>query len=259
MYPLFSSSSGNSSFVGTPTEGILIDAGVSCKRITDALLQNGISASAVKAVFITHDHCDHIAGLRVFTKNFNVPVYASTKTYEQLDRTGCISSCGGEAMEVGSEKVVGGFSVKSFATPHDALQSVGYKISTPDGKTISICTDLGHVTQEVEDNLLGCDLVLLEANYDERMLRSGPYPFVLKQRIASADGHLSNVASAHEVRKIVESGTTRIILGHLSKNNNTPHIVENTMARELCDDYKPNKDFLMYIAPPESKGMVVTF
>ena len=85
------------------------------------------------------------------------------------------------------------------------------------------------------------------------------YPFVLKQRIASADGHLSNVASAHEVRKIVESGTTRIILGHLSKNNNTPQIVENTMARELCDDYKPNKDFLMYIAPPESKGMVVTF
>lgn len=258
IYPLFSSSSGNSSFIGTPDGGILIDAGVSCKKLVGALIQNDIPPEAVKAIFVTHDHSDHIAGLRVFTKAHKVPVYASPKTLDWLIKKDHISSSG-ECMEVGGEVNVWGFSVKSFKTPHDAVESVGYRVTAPDGKVMCLCTDLGHITDEIESGLLGCDLVLLESNYDERMLRTGPYPFPLKQRIASKDGHLSNVASSKEVRKLIENGTTRIILGHLSRENNTPQIAENTLMRELGEDFKRGSDYLFYIAPIETAGMAVTF
>ncbi len=258
VYPLFSSSSGNSYYIGTQTEGILIDAGVSCKRLTGALLQNDIRPEAVKAIFITHDHSDHIAGLRVFTKTYRTPVFASPKTLEFLERSGHISACC-EPMDVGGETAVGDFCVTSFRTPHDAVESVGYKIKTPDGKSMCICTDLGHITDEVERSLGGCELVVLESNYDERMLRTGPYPYVLKQRIASSDGHLSNAESSREVRRLISGGTTRIILGHLSRENNTPQIAANTLSRELGADFKENRDYLFYIAPVETRGMAVTF
>ena len=258
VYPLFSSSSGNSCFIGSPSGGILIDAGASCKKLVSALIQNEISPEAVKAVFVTHDHSDHIAGLRVFTKNYKIPVYASPKTLEWLEQGGHISSYA-EEMAVGSEAVVGDFSVTSFKTPHDAVESVGYKIQTPDGKAMCVCTDLGHVTEEIDANLSGCELVLLESNYDERMLRTGPYPYPLKQRIASGDGHLSNMASSGEVKKLISGGTTRIILGHLSRENNTPQIAKNTLMRALGEDFKENRDYLLYIAPIETTGMAVTF
>lgn len=258
IYPLFSSSSGNSCFVGSPSGGILIDAGVSCKKLIGALVQNEIPVEAVKAIFVTHDHSDHIAGLRVFTKAHKVPVYASPGTLGWLEQKGHILS-ESRSMEVGSEEEVCGFCVKSFKTPHDAVESVGYRVLTPDGKAMCLCTDLGHITDEIDDCLMGCDLVFLESNYDERMLRTGPYPFTLKQRIASSDGHLSNAASSKEVRRLIENGTTRIILGHLSRENNTPQIAENTLMRELGEDFRREIDYLFYIAPIETPGMAVTF
>lgn len=258
IYPLYSSSSGNSSFIGSPSGGILIDAGLNCKRLSAALAQNDIPAEAVKAIFITHDHSDHVSALKVFTKSHRVPVYAAPATMKWLTEGGYINSVG-ECMEIGSQMVVGDFCVTSFKTPHDAVQSVGYKISTPDGKKMAVCTDLGCVTDEVHENLVGCDLVLLESNYDERMLRTGSYPYVLKQRIASRDGHLSNTASSHEIKRLIASGTTRIILGHLSRENNTPQIAENTLMRELGSDFTRNRDYILNIAPIETVGMAVTF
>ncbi len=258
IYPLFSSSSGNSCFLGNPSEGILIDAGLNCRRLNQALLQNDIPIEAIKAVFITHDHTDHIAALKVFNKHYDIPVYASPKTMNWLIDGGHLSR-GCCQQEVGEEIVIGDFAITSFKTPHDAIESVGYKIEMPDGKTCVYCTDLGHVTKEVDENLRLADLVFLESNYDENMLRNGPYPYHLKQRIAAPDGHLSNSASAKELHGLIENGLTKVILGHLSRENNTPHIAENALTRELGDEYKRNRDYLLYIAPIETTGMAVTF
>lgn len=258
IYPLFSSSSGNSYFIGTASGGILIDAGASCRRLVSALRQNDIPPEAVKAVFITHDHSDHIAGLRVFTKNYPVPVYASPATLEWLERGGHIASLG-KSIPIGGREEAAGYFVTSFKTPHDAIESVGYRISTPDNKTVCICTDLGHVTPEVDACMCGCDAVLIESNYDEGMLRLGPYPYCLKRRIASSDGHLSNSMSAREVRRLIDAGTTRVILGHLSRENNTPIVARNTLERELGGECVAGRDFLLYIAPVETEGMAVVF
>ena len=257
IYPLFSSSSGNSCFIGNPNEGILIDAGLNCRRLNQALLQNDIPVEAIKAVFITHDHTDHVAALKVFNKHYDIPVYASPKTMDWLVDGGHLSR--GYHQNVGEEVVIGDFSVTSFKTPHDAIGSVGYRIGMPDGKICVYCTDLGHVSEEVDENLRLADLVFLESNYDENMLRTGPYPFPLKQRIASPDGHPSNSASARELHSLIENGLTKIILGHLSRENNTPHIAENTLMRELGDEFQRNRDYLLYIAPIETTGMAVTF
>ena len=258
FYPLFSSSSGNSHFIGSPSGGILVDAGASCRKIVAALMQNGISPEAVKAVFITHDHSDHINGLKVFLKNFNVPVYASSGTAEYLEAHGCLCA-GAEVFDISRGAEAGGFYVEPFRTPHDAAESVGFRIHTPDGKICCVCTDLGTVTDEVDKALTGADLVLLESNYDESMLRNGSYPFYLKKRIASDFGHLSNTDSAKEVRRLIDRGTRRIILGHLSRENNTPRVAENTLLRTLGSEYVRGRDYLLAIAPVETAGAEAVF
>ena len=148
--------------------------------------------------------------------------------------------------------------ISAFETSHDTRQSCGYRIETPDGKSCCVCTDLGYVSETVHQNLTGCDMVLLEANYDLEMLRNGPYPFPLKQRIASKKGHLCNNDSAAEIDRLVKSGTTQIILGHLSQENNTPDVAGNTVIRTLTDlIYK--RDYILRVAPVETHGEAAEF
>lgn len=256
--PLYSSSKGNATFVGNGDSGILIDAGVSCKRLIYGLNQAGLTAQSVKGIFITHDHSDHISGLKVFSSKFDIPIYAQKKTLEELFRKDAIGTS--KVYEISDETIVAentDIEITAFETPHDTVQSCGYRIHTYDDINISVCTDLGFVTPTVEKAVMGSDVVLLESNYDLDMLRNGTYPFSLKQRILSNNGHLCNTDSAAFISRLIKNGTTRVILGHLSVENNTPTVAENTTLRALCD-YKRNKDYILEVAPQESNGLVVS-
>lgn len=257
IYPLFSSSKGNASFVGSPHGGVLIDAGVSCKRLMQALGDCGIPERAIRGIFITHDHSDHIKGLRMVTKRLKVPVYAQAQTLEKLIAGENLApGCPAQVME--GTVTAGDAELTAFDIPHDTVQSCGYRIRTGDGRTCAVCTDLGHVTPTVHQALLGCDLVLLEANYDPRMLANGPYPGYLKQRIASERGHLSNPDSGALAAALVAAGTTRLILGHLSQENNTPALAEQTVEQAL-GQFRRNGDYLLEVAPVETTGRMVVF
>ncbi len=250
IYPLFSSSKGNSTYIGTKQQGILIDDGVSFARLKKAFEVNELPLEAIKAVFITHEHSDHIKGLSMLTKKLGVPVYAQAYTLDILTEKGCINS---ECFEIKEYEEICGMKISCFPTSHDTSESCGYKILLDDGKCCAVCTDLGYVSPEVEAALIGVDAVLLEANYDVEMLRSGRYEYYLKTRIFSKQGHLSNDDCGSFARRLIESGTQKLILGHLSQDNNTPEIAAETVMRYL-DGYTLNADYMLTVAPVETGG-----
>ena len=258
IYPLFSSSKGNSSFIGTEQGGILIDCGVSFKRLSAALEINNIPLAAVQAVFITHEHSDHVAGLAMLTKKTSIPVYGQKRTLQRLCDAGKIAPSSHVIDMAGKAIACAGSEVTCFNTPHDTIQSCGYRIHTSDDKYCAVCTDLGHITPEVDQALKGCRMVLLESNYDENMLRTGPYPLYLKERILSPNGHLSNDDCAAQAEKLIEQGTTHILLGHLSQDNNHPRIADYTTETRLSR-YVSGRDYLLGVAPVETRGGAVIF
>ncbi|MDR0531303.1 MAG: MBL fold metallo-hydrolase [Oscillospiraceae bacterium] len=228
LTPLFSSSSGNSTYIGGKSGGILIDAGVSARRLSLALRDLGIDSRRIGAVFLTHEHSDHISGLRVFCERTGVPVFATEGTLRALEPAGHVTSkMQIHTMPPGGVEVNGLF-VRHFRTSHDGAEPCGYSCEAEDGERFAVATDTGILTDETRRALLGCGTVLLESNHEVTMLQNGPYPYWLKRRILSDTGHLSNAACAELLSPLLQSGTCRFFLGHLSRENNTPALAEAT-------------------------------
>ena len=256
--PLYSSSSGNSTYIGTKNGGILIDAGASFKGIKDKLLALDTSPNEILAVAITHEHTDHINGLKTFLKNSNAALLTSNDTLHALTQKECIPPKT-KIIPIDNKPIdICGIEINRFMTSHDCVGSSGYTLMLPDSKKIAICTDLGIMTDTVRQAISGSDLVLLESNHDIEMLKKGPYPPHLKVRILSDKGHLSNNICATELKTLLQNGTKRFILGHLSQHNNTPLLAKSCATAALMDlGAKIDKDYLLYVATPNNNGVSI--
>jgi phosphoribosyl 1,2-cyclic phosphodiesterase len=218
-----------------------------------------VDINTIQGVLITHEHSDHINGLKVLLKRTNIPLFASRGTIEYLWVNGYIpahtrvTACDGDFC-------IGDIEAAAFETPHDASHSVGYKFLMPDGRRVGVATDLGHVSDTVRQSLEGCDLVMLESNYDPGMLECSSYPYPLKRRIKSDFGHLSNDDCAAMLTSLVKSGATRFVLGHLSEQNNIPELARSTALSALLNEsLKEGVDFTLNVAPARGKTRAVVF
>lgn len=249
--PLYSSSKGNCIYISCAEGGILIDAGVSAKKIREALSAIDVDISTIQGILITHEHSDHISGLRVFASSHHIPVYASPGTLKYLEDNCCANQGKYEAYEIENEMFLAGMYITPFPTLHDTCDSVGYALQLPDGRKISVATDLGCITEEILAAVRGSDLILLESNHDVRMLQAGSYPYYLKQRILSDHGHLSNESCSSVLPGLAATGTTRFILGHLSQENNLPQLAFETAKASLeAAGACMGSDYLLSVAAP---------
>jgi phosphoribosyl 1,2-cyclic phosphodiesterase len=216
----------------------------------------GVAPQELTAVLITHEHTDHIAGLATLTKKLPVPIYATAATGEQLCLR--IPAVDGllHPLEPGQGFDLGALWCQPFATPHDAAGSVGYALTGKGGK-MALCTDLGHLTPEVWQGVAGADLLIAETNHDEDWVRSGPYPYHLKQRILGDFGHLSNETGSVLVQKCVEDGARTVLLAHLSAENNTPAHARAAVERHLRGaGIDPQRDLTLAVAPRAELGQL---
>ncbi len=257
---LFSSSSGNCTFIGSAKTGILIDAGVSAKRLKEALLSREIDPSSLAGIFITHEHSDHIKGMRILASTWGIPVYATAGTMKFLEENGHVTAKFPFEVIDGKGIETGDIFVKPFSTPHDSIESCGYQITFSDGQKAAIATDTGYVSDEMRENIVGCNLVMLESNHDVGMLRNGPYPYYLKRRILSDRGHLSNESCAEFVKELVRTGTSRIFLGHLSDENNFPDLAFQTSLAALSEIGAVNgRDCILDVNKKENDLGIIRF
>lgn len=249
--PLFSSSKGNSIYIGAESGGILIDAGRSCKQIEMALHDIGVAPDSIRTVFITHEHTDHVSGLRVFASKYHPRVYATVGTLEALDDMRILNGkFDAFSMQDGID--CGSLFVQAFPTSHDSRESCGYIAQDETGARIAVVTDLGVMTDTVHEAITGCETVLIESNHDVHMLENNPnYPYPLKRRILGAHGHLSNELCAETVCDLVKNGTTRVFLGHLSEQNNMPALAHRVTTDELeATGAKAGSDYILTVAKP---------
>lgn len=253
---LYSGSKANCIYISGSKGAILVDAGASAKSVLNALNEIGEDADNIKAILVTHTHSDHIKGLKTLAKKLGVPVMASKETLSSLLDTGTL--CDEQPLISIDEELEADFGkILRFDTMHDSAGSSGYSIILPCGTKISICTDLGVVTDAVRNALHKSDLVLIESNHDLRMLQNGPYPPELKLRIAGNKGHLSNAACATEILNLYKGGTTRFVLGHISENNNLPSLALRTSKASLMEvGAVSGRDYLIYIAERENREII---
>jgi len=237
--PIASGSSGNCVYIGAGETHLLVDAGLSGKRIEAAL--KSINVQKLTGILITHEHSDHISGVGIMSRRFNLPVYATPNTWRYLLRHGTIGNVT-EALRKtivpGEAVMIGDIEVVSFDIPHDASQPVGYCLYG-DGYKAVVATDMGYVTDTARAFLREANVILLESNHDVEMLQNGRYPKALKDRVMSSRGHLSNVAAGALLAEIASDRCQHIFLGHLSEENNRPMIALDTVRNILEANGKP--------------------
>lgn len=255
--PLYSGSSGNSTFIAAEDTAILIDAGVSAKRIEEGLQNVGAKFDDIDAIIITHEHIDHINGIGVIARRHGIPIYANSGTWDAIlngGRVGEIPYSKRIRFEDRGSFFVGDINISPFPIPHDAASPVGFSISNQDSRIVT-ATDMGYMPESVLNIIIGADVLQLEFNYDEHMLNNGSYPYMLKQRILSNKGHLSNDISAKVLIKAIESGCRNFMLAHLSRENNTPEAAYDAACRELFDvGLKPGESLQIQVAPADRIG-----
>ncbi len=251
---LASGSSGNCLLMTDGKTHILVDAGISARRICKALKELGIEPAELSGILVTHEHSDHIAGIATLTKQLSLPVYASRAVGRQLEYRiafieNCLHTfCPGDGFEVGS------FGVESFPTSHDTKESVGYGL-TCGGRKAAVVTDLGIVTDQVRQGIKGAHLAVVEANHDVEMVRTGPYPYYLKARILGDHGHLCNEDGGALAREAVEGGARKVVLAHLSAENNAPGLALRTVKTCLnAAGVDTERDVLVEVAPRSEAG-----
>jgi phosphoribosyl 1,2-cyclic phosphodiesterase len=252
-----SGSNGNCYYIGNKRDAVLIDAGISCKQILFRLRQKGLHPGKIRAAFISHEHSDHIRGARVLAKRLNIPVWLTAKTYYAAYKN--MRPIYQNFFIPGTEIQVGEFKIHPFLKNHDAAEPCSFRVEYA-GKNVGVFTDIGEPCENVSLHLGMCDAIFLETNYDEKMLREGPYPYFLKQRIASSKGHMSNDQALQLLELCGGKHLKYVFLSHLSAHNNTPELALATLNHKpqnyevkLTSRYEAGKVFYINIPAGEEK------
>lgn len=248
---LASSSSGNATYIETPKHRVLVDAGLSGKKIKEAMDSIGKDINTVDSLFVTHEHTDHIKGVGVLARRYNLNVYANEKTWEaMLPKIGKVPEDEINVFEHNKVMTLDDLDIESFAVSHDAIDPQFYKFYH-NGKEFVILTDTGYVSDRIQKTIENADGYLLECNHDVEMLREGVYPWPLKQRILSEKDHLSNEDGAHALMDVIGNKTKQIYLGHLSHENNTKKVARTEVTQVLEDhDFAVGHDFKIHDTDP---------
>ncbi len=245
-----SSSSGNSTFVTDDEHSILIDCGAAGSYIEKCLMRLGADGKSLSGIFLTHAHTDHIAAAGILSRKYNLPLYATEATFQKgAKQIGVIEKANRKVVAPGEDIVFGNLTVHVFSIPHDAEGSVSYTVSDRESK-FGIATDSGYVSDEIIENLTGCETVIVESNHDVEMLRQGPYPFPLKRRILGDGGHLSNDLCGELCVTLAKAGTKAFWLGHLSEHNNLPELAYTCVKSALSQNgFSVGADVALNVIP----------
>lgn len=256
-----SGSSGNCIYVGTETTHLLIDTGISGKRVEQGLNELGVTGKDINGILITHEHADHICGLGVIARKLGVPIYSTKGTIEAMKATGCLGKVDSSLFNIiipDDKFQIGDVIVNTTRVSHDAAEPVAYRFRYED-KRVAVITDLGTYNDYIIEEMQGMDAILLEANHDIRMLQVGSYPYYLKQRILGDRGHLSNESSGRLLGRLLHDNMKQVILGHLSKENNLAELAYETVRLEIenSDNNYHADDFPIQIAKRSEVSQII--
>lgn len=242
---LGSGSKGNCTLIEHGSTKLLVDAGLNLKDLEDRIKEVGVGLYEISAILVSHNHIDHIRSIVRISKKYKIPVYATRECFCDINLSKVESIY---KKEIGLDDFyIGEIKILTFEVPHDALKTIGF-IFYAGGNKVSLVTDVGRLEEVILRKMEGSNLVMIESNYDERMLEFGPYPYPLKRRIASNMGHLSNNDCARAVLRLSRSGTKYFMLMHLSEINNTAEIAYNTVMNVLYDEYGRGNDVMILLS-----------